>query len=64
MKLLRVLTMIDHFTRFAVLVTLPDKKEQTIVKTLVERVFGIFESPETLHYDQSLEFKNKVVTQL
>ena len=35
------LTIIDHLTRFAVLVALPDKKELTIAKTLVERVFGI-----------------------
>ena len=34
-------TIIDHLTRFAVLVALPDKTEQTIAKALVERVFGI-----------------------
>ena len=45
------LTIIDHLTRFVVLVALPDKKEQTIAKTLVERVFGIFGPPETLHSD-------------
>ena len=42
------LTIIDHPTRFAVLVTLPDKKEQTITKALVERVFG--EKEKTPNY--------------
>ena len=46
------------------LVALPDKKEQTIAKALVERVFGIFGPPETLHSDQGPEFENKVVKQL
>ena len=55
------LTIIDHLTRFAVLVALPDKKEQTIAKALVDRVFSFFGSPETLHSDQGLEFENKVV---
>ena len=58
------LTIIDHLTRFSMLVALPDKKEQTIAKALVERVFGIFGPPETLHSDQGPEFENKVVKQL
>ena len=55
---------IDHFTRFAALVALPDKKEQSIAKALVERVFGIFGPPETLHSYQGPVFENKVVKQL
>ena len=46
------------------LIALPDKKEQTIAKALVERVFGIFGPPETLHADQDPEFENKIVGQL
>ena len=46
------------------LVALPDKNEQTIAKALVERVFGIFGPPETLHSDQGPEFENKVAKQL
>ena len=46
------------------LVALSDKKEQTIPKALVERVFGIFGPPKTLHFDQGPEFENKVVKQL
>ena len=55
------LTIIDHLTRFAVLVVLPDKKEQTTAKALVERVFGIFGPPKTLHSDQGPDFRNKEV---
>ena len=58
------LTTIDHLTRFAVPVALPDQKEHTIAKALVERAFGIFGPPKTLHSDQGPEFKNKVVKQL
>ena len=58
------LIIIDNLTRLAVLVAHPDKKEQTIAKALVERVFGIIGPPETLHSDQGPEFENKVVKQL
>ena len=58
------LTIVDHLTRFAVLVALLDKKEQTIAKALVKRVFGIFGPLETLHSDQGPEFENKFVKQL
>ena len=64
LKCLYALTIIDHLTRFAVLVALPDKKEQTTVKATVERVFGIFGPSETLHSEQGPEFENKVVTRL
>ena len=57
-------SIIDHLTRFAVVVALPEKKEQTIAKALVERIFGIFGPFETLHSDQDPEFGNKVVKQL
>ena len=55
---------VEIITRFAVLVALSDKKEQTIAKALVERVFGIFGPPEVLHSDQGPEFENEVVKQL
>ena len=46
------------------LVALPDKKENSIAKAIIERVFGIFEPTETLRSDQGPEFKNKIVKQL
>ena len=60
LKCLYDLTIIDHFTRFAMLVALPDKKEPTIVKALVERVFGVFGPPETLHSDKARSSKIKL----
>ena len=51
------LTIIANFTRFAALVALPDKKEQTIEKAFVERVVGIFGPPEILHSYQGPEFE-------
>ena len=64
LKYSNVLTIIDHFTRFAVLVALQDKKEKTIAKAVVERVFAIFRPPETLHSNQGPEFEIKVLKQL
>ena len=53
------LTIIDHFTRFSVLVVLSDKKEeQTIAKALVQRIFGILRPPETLHSDQAKQLQD------
>ena len=51
------LTIIDNFTRFPALVALPDKKERTIAKALVERVVGIFGPPDTLHSYLGPEFE-------
>ena len=59
-----VLTVIDHLTRFAVLIPLPNQQELTVAKALVERVFGIFGPPEILLSDGGPEFENKVVHQL
>ena len=64
LKCLYALTIIDHLTRFAALVAIPGKKEQTIAKAPVEKIFGIFGPPETLYSDQGPEFENKVVNQL
>ena len=44
-----VLSTIDHLTRFAVLVPVPNKFELAVAKALVEYVFGIFGPPETPH---------------
>ena len=46
------------------LVALPDKKEKTVAKALVERVFDTFGPPETLHSDQGPEVENKAMEQL
>ena len=64
MKCSDALTILDYSTRFVVLVALQNKKEQTIAKSLVERVFGIIGPLKILYSDRGLGFKNKVVKQL
>ena len=33
----------------------------TFVRHLIERVFSVLDSPETLHFDQETEFDNPLV---
>ena len=60
----RILSVIDHFTRFVVLIPIKDKAARTIVRHLMERVFSVFGPPETLHSDQGKEFENELVKEL
>ena len=47
-----ILSVIDHFTRFVVLIPIKDEAARTIVRHLIEHVFSVFSPPETLHSDQ------------
>lgn len=58
------MSVIDHLTRFLVLVPLRDKKATTIARALVERVFSVFSPPETLHSDEGTEFENELAKEL
>ena len=58
-----ILSVIDHFTRFVVLIPTKDKAARTIVH-LIERVFSVFGPPETLHSHQGKEFENALVQEL
>ena len=51
-------SVIDHLTRFVVLIPTIDKAARTIVHHLIERMFSVFGPPETLHSDQGKEFEN------
>ena len=59
-----VLSVIDHLTRFLILVPVPNKRATTIAQALVEHVFSVFSPPETLHSDQGTEFENELVKEL
>ena len=59
-----MLSVIDHLTRFLVLVPLKDKSMSTVARALVTHVFLIFAAPETLHSDQGPEFENDLVREL
>ena len=59
-----ILSVIDHLTRFVVLIAIPNKEATTVARKLVERVFSIFGPPETLHSDQGNEFENVLIKEL
>ena len=56
--------MMDHLTRFTVLTPIPSKSAVTVAQAIIDRIIGIFGSPEMLHSDQGPEFQNSVVDQL
>ena len=56
--------MMDHVTRFAVLLRVRKKTAETVANAIIERIISIFGPPETLHFDQGPEFVNKVIYQL
>ena len=57
-------SVIDHLARFVILIPIKDKAARTIFLHLIERVFSVFGSPETLHSDQGTEFDNQLVKEL
>ena len=59
-----ILSVIDHSTRFVILIPIKDKGARTIVRYLIERVFSVFGPPETRHSDQGKEFDNELVKEL
>lgn len=48
-------------SRFLVLIPVCGKKASTVASALVERVFSVFSSPETLRSDQGTDFENELV---
>ena len=56
--------MMDHLTRFAVLVLVRNKAAETVAQAIIERTISIYGPLETLHSDQGPEFENKVIYQL
>ena len=56
--------MMDHLTRFAVLVSARHKAAETVAQAIIERIIGIFGPPETLHSNQGPDSENRVICQL
>ena len=56
--------MMDHLTRFAVLLPVRNKTAETVANAIIERIISIFGPPETLHNNHGPEFENKVIYQL
>ena len=59
-----ILSVIDHLSRFVILIPIKDKAARTIVRHVIERVFSVFDPPEALHSDQGKEFENELVKEL
>ena len=58
-----ILSVIDHLTRFVILIAIKSKAVCTIVH-LIARVFSVFGPPETLYSDRGKEFENELVKEL
>ena len=56
--------MMDHLTRFAVLLPVRNKTAETVANAIIERIISIFDPPQTLHCHQGPEFENEVIYQL
>ena len=56
-----ILSVIDHLTRFLILIPIKSKEAAVVVRHLIDRVFSVLGSPETLHFDQGKEFENQLV---
>lgn len=55
---------IDHLTRFVVLIPIAGKSATALARHLVERVFSVFDSTEAIQSDHGTEFENQVVKEL
>ena len=58
------LTVIDHYTRYCILVPLTDRKKDLCARTMVERVFMPFGPPNTIQLDHGVEFFNRTLQDL
>ena len=58
------LTVIDHYTRYCILVPLIDKKKDLCARTMVDRVFMPFGPPNTVQLDHGSEFFNRTLQDL
>ena len=59
-----ILSVNDHPTRFVFLNPMKEIEAHTFVRHLIERVFSVLDSPETLHFDQETEFDNPLVKEI
>lgn len=59
-----ILTVIDHFTRYAEFIALPDQTAETTAQALVQRIFTKFGVPEELISDQGTNFTSELMKQV
>ena len=59
-----VLMMIDHFSKYAKAVALPDQRAETIATAFIEHWVSIFGTPTQLHTDQGRNFESSLMQEL
>ena len=57
-----ILNVVDSFSKFVIAVAIPDKKTETVVKVLVDRVFHAYGLPSTICHDGGKEFCSTMFT--
>uniref|UniRef100_A0A3B3TDH6 Gypsy retrotransposon integrase-like protein 1 n=1 Tax=Paramormyrops kingsleyae TaxID=1676925 RepID=A0A3B3TDH6_9TELE len=59
-----ILVITDHFTKYAIAVTTPDQKAETVAKVLWNNFFVHYGFPERLHSDQGRDFESTLIKEL
>ena len=57
-----ILTIFDHFCRFVVTVSIPDKSAKTVCSSIYTRWIAIFGSPDSIRMDAGAEFANNLLS--
>lgn len=57
-----VLSVVNHLTRYALRIPVPNEEATSIAGVVLERVFAVFVIQEELHSDRGAEFGNRVNT--
>ena len=59
-----VLTCVDHFSRYAILVALRDKQAATVARALIDNLICPFSAPRVLLSDNGSEFRNELIAEI
>ncbi len=59
-----LLVMMDHFSRFCILLPLPDKSAKTVARAIVDEFICKFTSPHSLLSDSGGEFNNAILEEI
>ena len=54
-----ILTIIDHFTRYTILIPLKEKTKEVVAEAIVNQLVGTFGPPSTIQMDHGSEFFNR-----
>ena len=60
----KVLTVVDHFTKYAFLIHENNERATTTAKKMIEKIFLQFSFPNSIHIDNGSAFVNSVMKEL